>query len=63
MMTRAKEGGVEVSEKKEMINTLSKFQLGLEKIDSYHHGQLPPLYRKVPDNLLAHQGALGALPF
>ena len=46
-MVRAKEAGVEVAEKKEMINTLSKFQMGLEKIDSYHHGQLPPLYRQV----------------
>ena len=42
---------MEVAEKKEMINTLSKFQLGLEKVDSYHHGQLPPLYRQVPENL------------
>jgi len=47
MIRRAKEAGVEVAEKKEMINTLSKFQLGLEKIDSYQHGQLPPLYRQV----------------
>ena len=46
-MSRAKEVGVEVAEKKEMINTLSKFQLGLERVDSYHHGQLPPLYRQV----------------
>ena len=49
-LSRAKEAGVEVAEKKEMINTLSKFQLGLERVDSYHHGQLPPLYRQVHIN-------------
>jgi len=52
MIRRAKEVGVEVAEKKEMINTLSKFQLGLERVDSYHHGQLPPLYRQVVKSAL-----------
>ena len=45
--TRAKEASVEVAEKKELIGTLAKFQAALEKIDSYHHVVLPPLYRQV----------------
>ena len=47
MTTRSKEANVDVAEKKEMIGTLAKFQVALEKIDSYHHVVLPPLYRQV----------------
>ena len=47
LTTRAKEASVEVAEKKELIGTLAKFQVALEKIDSYHHVVLPPLYRQV----------------
>ena len=46
-ISRAKEASVEVAEKKELIGTLAKFQAALEKIDSYHHVILPPLYRQV----------------
>ena len=45
-LSRAKEASVEVAEKKELIGTLAKFQMALEKIDSYHHVVLPPLYRQ-----------------
>ena len=52
-----------MAEKKEMINTLSKFQLGLEKIDSYHHGQLPPLYRQVPHTNLKNASFFQVVKF
>ena len=45
-LSRAKEASVEVAEKKELIGTLAKFQMALEKLDSYHHVVLPPLYRQ-----------------
>ena len=45
-LSRAKEASVEVAEKKELIGTLAKFQMALEKIDSYHHVVLPPFYRQ-----------------
>ena len=45
--TRAKQAGVEVAEKKELIGTLAKFQIALQQIDSYHHVVLPPLYKQV----------------
>jgi len=47
MIRRAKQAGVEVAEKKELIGTVAKFQIALQQIDSYHHVVLPPLYRQV----------------